>query len=109
MTCAHVVNSALGRGLREQAQPGESDRVQVEFPLTAGGCQCARTGRNVGAAAEVGGGGGDVAGLVLTEVAPAAPPGPVRGGYAGARDEVAGVRLPREDRRGRRDVGGRRP
>jgi len=32
VTCAHVVNSALGRALREQAQPGESDLVQVEFP-----------------------------------------------------------------------------
>jgi len=30
VTCAHVVNSALGRRLREQAQPGESDLVQVE-------------------------------------------------------------------------------
>ena len=36
VTCAHVVNAAMGRGLREQAHPGESDLVQVEFPLLPG-------------------------------------------------------------------------
>jgi len=35
VTCAHVVNTALGRGQPEQVQPAEWDLVQVEFPLLA--------------------------------------------------------------------------
>jgi hypothetical protein len=33
LTCAHVVNLALGRGERAQDQPTERDHVLVEFPL----------------------------------------------------------------------------
>jgi WD40 repeat protein len=63
------VNAAMGRGLREQAQPGESDLVQVEFPLLPE--TPVRLARVVKwmpphSRAE----GGDVAGLMLTEVAP---------------------------------------
>src|SRR5437879_2638908 len=71
VTCAHVVNTALCRRPDEQAAPGKSDVVQVEFPLLPGAP--VRDARVVvwepprGAAA----GGGDVAGLVLTEDAPA--------------------------------------
>jgi hypothetical protein len=36
VTCAHVVNTALGRGQREQKPPDESDVVQLEFPQLAG-------------------------------------------------------------------------
>ena len=36
VTCAHVVNAALGRGLREQSKPGGNVRVQVEFPKLGG-------------------------------------------------------------------------
>lgn len=84
VTCAHVVNAALGRGLLEQGRPGESDLVQVEFPLLP--ATPVRLARVVAWAAPRGrDGGGDVAGLVLSEAAPdgavparftAAPPGP---------------------------------
>ena len=81
VTCAHVVNSALGRGLREQAQPGESDLVQVEFPLLPETpVRLARVVTWV-PPPRSGAGGGDVAGLVLTEVAP--------GGAAPARFALA--------------------
>ena len=36
ITCAHVVNVALGRDPREQRKPGDNARVQVEFPLLGG-------------------------------------------------------------------------
>jgi hypothetical protein len=35
VTCAHVVNTALGRNQREQEPPGESVQILVEFPLFA--------------------------------------------------------------------------
>jgi WD40 repeat protein len=33
VTCAHVVNAALGRDKREQARPGADTRVDIDFPL----------------------------------------------------------------------------
>ena len=51
VTCAHVVNAALGRDQREQAHPGESEMVQVEFPLLPGYACAAGAGRAVDAAA----------------------------------------------------------
>jgi anti-anti-sigma factor len=36
VTCAHVVNAALGRDLRKQSKPGGNVRVQVEFPKLGG-------------------------------------------------------------------------
>jgi len=36
VTCAHVVNYALGRDQRAQDQPGSQARVQVEFPMLGG-------------------------------------------------------------------------
>jgi hypothetical protein len=33
LTCAHVVNTALGRSQRDQQAPGAQLRVQVVFPL----------------------------------------------------------------------------
>lgn len=69
VTCAHVVNAALGRGLRDPRRPGESDLVQVEFPLLEQ--SPVRLARVVAWAPPLGqDGGGDVAGLVLTEGAP---------------------------------------
>ena len=69
VTCAHVVNTALGRAQREQRAPGAADVVQVEFPLLAGAPV-----RDAAVAAWVppsaSGMGGDVAGLTLTEQAP---------------------------------------
>lgn len=32
VTCAHVVNVALGRDPREQSKPDDNVRVQIEFP-----------------------------------------------------------------------------
>ena len=40
VTCAHVVNTALGRGQRDQAAPGEQDIVLVDFPLLDEGAAC---------------------------------------------------------------------
>ena len=36
VTCAHVVNTALGLDQRRQTRPDESTPVQVEFPLLPG-------------------------------------------------------------------------
>jgi len=70
VTCAHVVNAALGRGLLEQGRPDESVLVQVEFPLLP--ATPVRLARVVAWTAPRGrDGGGDIAGLVLAEVAPA--------------------------------------
>ena len=70
VTCAHVVNAALGRGQREQERPGESDLVQAEFPLLPG--RPVRLARVVAWVPPPGrDGGGDVAGLELREAAPA--------------------------------------
>lgn len=33
LTCAHVVNTALGRGQRAQDEPGPEVRIQVDFPM----------------------------------------------------------------------------
>jgi Trypsin-like peptidase domain len=68
VTCAHVVNTALGRDQREQAQPEAT--VQVEFPLLPRAP--VRTARVACWAPPslVGAGGGDVAGLALNEDAP---------------------------------------
>src|SRR5215469_4199542 len=69
VTCAHVVNAALGRGQREQGRPGEADLVQVEFPLLPQTpVRLARVVKWMPPPSRAGG--GDVAGLVLTEVAP---------------------------------------
>ena len=70
VTCAHVVNAALGRNLRERDQPEESSIVQLEFPLLPGAP--VRNGR-IAAWMPPGqrvGNGADVAGLVLNEDAP---------------------------------------
>jgi WD40 repeat protein len=69
VTCAHVVNAALGRGLLHQEQPGESDLVQVEFPFLS--ATTVRLARVVAWVPPPGGvGGSDVAGLELSESAP---------------------------------------
>lgn len=68
ITCAHVVNRALGRDPRAQETPGPEARVQVDFPML-GGFAGARS-RSCAVQAWVpppslGLSGGDVAGLVL--------------------------------------------
>lgn len=69
VTCAHVVNSALGLPQRQQNRPGPDMRVQIEFPMLGDGnsgpvrnCQVAAWL----APAPDGVSGGDVAGLVFT-------------------------------------------
>ena len=69
VTCAHVVNTALGRNQREQNRPSTSDVVQVEFPLMHGApVRDATVVAWVPPPAD--GTGGDVAGLALAEEAP---------------------------------------
>jgi Trypsin-like peptidase domain len=68
LTCAHVVNTALGRTQRDQQAPGAQARVQVDFPLL--GDPEAAPLRNCRVEVWVpppasGVAGGDVAGLVL--------------------------------------------
>lgn len=69
VTCAHVVNAAMGRGLLEQERPDGSVLVQVEFPLLP--TMPVRLARVVAWTAPRGrAGGDDIAGLVLSEPAP---------------------------------------
>ena len=68
MTCAHVVNVALGRDQRAQDKPGPNVRLLVDFPMLGGpgGAptrQCAVEAWAPPARSGVSG--GDVAGLVL--------------------------------------------
>ena len=68
VTCAHVVNTALGRKLREQDKPGRDARVQVDFPIIGGPEDAPLRNCRVEAwepPPEYGVAGGDVAGLVL--------------------------------------------
>ncbi|MGH9120840.1 MAG: trypsin-like serine peptidase, partial [Acidimicrobiales bacterium] len=80
VTCAHVVNTALGRALRDQEVPGAELRVQVEFPLLGDSegapLRSCRVAVWVPPPAS-GVAGGDVAGLVLGEGLPAGA-GPAR-------------------------------
>jgi WD40 repeat protein len=70
VTCAHVVNTALGRRQDEQVPPGRSDVVQVDLPLLPG--SPVRDARVVcwQPPGSWEAGAGDVAGLILTEDAP---------------------------------------
>lgn len=70
VTCAHVVNVALGRGKREAAMPGPDMLVQVDFPLLGNapgavprGCRvvCWKQPPAAGIS------GGDVAGLEIVD------------------------------------------
>ncbi len=73
VTCAHVINAALGLVHRSQAQPSRATTVQVEFPLIDGGP--IRTARVVAwTAPPQRGTGGDVACLELNENAPSDVP-----------------------------------
>jgi hypothetical protein len=70
VTCAHVVNTALGRDQREQARPSPSAEMLVRFPLVKGGAVRTATVVAWVPPAPAGAGGGDVAGLTLNEEAP---------------------------------------
>lgn len=76
VTCAHVVNTALGRGQRAQARPDDAALVQLEFPSLPGlpsrKGPVIRHGSVVSWAPppEAGPGRGDVAGIQLTEHVP---------------------------------------
>jgi WD40 repeat protein len=73
VTCAHVVNAALGRDKRDQRRPGPADQVLLQFPLVPGGPvrTASVTSWAPPPAAGASPGDGDVAGLELTEDAPA--------------------------------------
>ncbi|MGH3976562.1 MAG: hypothetical protein ACRDS9_25075, partial [Pseudonocardiaceae bacterium] len=64
LTCAHVVNLALGRHRHTQDRPTEQDLVYLEFPLADGVICRARVERWVPPPAS-GIRGGDIAGLVI--------------------------------------------
>jgi hypothetical protein len=81
LTCAHVVNMALGRAQRDQDAPGEQVRVQVEFPLLGDpeGAPLRSCRVQVWVPPPASGvAGGDVAGLVLVGEGLPAGAGPVR-------------------------------
>ena len=68
VTCAHVVNAALGRGQRVQEKPGQAVRVGVDFPMLGNATGAPTRSCAVRAwvpPPEAGISGGDVAGLVL--------------------------------------------
>jgi WD40 repeat protein len=68
ITCAHVVNTALGRGKRTQGNPGSDVRIQIEFPMLGDSNGAPLRSCMVGAwvpPPSSGVSGGDVAGLVL--------------------------------------------
>src|ERR1041384_7158923 len=69
VTCAHVVNAALGRGHRSQQRPDRETTLQLVFPLVPG--EPVRSATVVAweppLPSEFG---GDVAGLLLNEDAP---------------------------------------
>jgi WD40 repeat protein len=98
LTCAHVVNSALGRDLREASEPGRTVLVEVDFPLL--GDQDGAPRRRARLAVwrppprADAAGGEDVAGLVLVDEALPAGSGACRladaGEAAGGAVEVFG-------------------
>jgi hypothetical protein len=94
VTCAHVVNAALGREQRAQAAPEVDARVQVDFPLlsSAGGASLRSCRVDAWVPPPLRGGvlGGDVAGLVLVDEDVPDGAGPARlTDPAAHRDSVA--------------------
>ncbi len=95
ITCAHVVNTALGRDQRAQSKPGPSARIGVDFPLL--GDDAGAPSRNCKVEAwapppERGVSGGDVAGLVLVGEGLPKGAGSARlSGQASRRDPVVEV------------------
>jgi signal transduction histidine kinase len=89
ITCAHVVNVALGRPVREQAMPGAEARVQVDFPMLGdadgGPSRSCRVAVWVPPSA-TGIRGGDVAGLELVGEGLPAGAGPARLAVTDVRD-----------------------
>jgi hypothetical protein len=69
VTCAHVVNVALGRDMREPVKPGPDALMAVDFPLLGGDDTVPRYFRVVAwhPPPQAGTSGGDVAGLELAE------------------------------------------
>jgi hypothetical protein len=72
LTCAHVVNKALGRDLREPRKPDNDAVVEVVFPLLSGvdWRGQARIERWLAPPPQEGGVGADLAGLMLTSGLP---------------------------------------
>src|SRR5918997_3418916 len=64
LTCAHVVNAALGRDHLSQHQPGERDVVTLRLPIREDGLRGVRVGRWLPPPTH-GVAGGDIAGLVV--------------------------------------------
>jgi Trypsin-like peptidase domain len=92
LTCAHVVNLALGRDRHTQDPPTERDLVYLEFPLADDAICRARVERWVPPPAS-GIRGGDIAGLVIVGGSPPSGVAPAQlttGAPAGCQVEVFG-------------------
>ncbi|MDQ3886289.1 MAG: trypsin-like peptidase domain-containing protein [Actinomycetota bacterium] len=92
LTCAHVVNLALGRDKLAQDQPGEQDLVDLEFPLADDALCRARVQRWEPPPAS-GIRGGDIAGLVIVRGRPPSGVSPARlsaGAQAGYKVSLFG-------------------
>ncbi|MEV4996957.1 S1 family peptidase [Streptomyces niveus] len=74
ISCAHVINTALGRGPRVQERPPADEVIRVQFPLLEGEQTTIRTARLASWSPPPAGGvfGGDVAGLLLDKAPPPA-------------------------------------
>ena len=94
VTCAHVVNTALGRDQRVQEKPSPLVRIQVDFPMLGGAAGAPSRSCTVQAwvpPPTSGITGGDVAGLVIVGEGLPGRAGPARLVDRGTRDVVAGA------------------
>ena len=95
ITCAHVVNTALGRDQRAQDKPSPQVRVEVEFPMlgdAAGGPSRSCEIQAWAPPPSSGVSGGDIAGLVVVGEGLPRRAGPARmANPAPLRDVVTGV------------------
>lgn len=94
VTCAHVVNAAIGRSVREQSAPGDAG-LDVEFPLLGAASRRAVVARWAPPPAEAGAPGDDIAVLDLdADAPPEARPALFRGDPPGPGTAVQLFGLP---------------
>jgi hypothetical protein len=105
ITCAHVINTALGRGKTAQEPPGPDERLQIDFPILADADGAPSRSCRVACwlpPPEAGVSGGDVAGLVFVGEGLPGGAGPARlisdDRIRGAEVEVFGYPADRPDR-----------
>jgi WD40 repeat protein len=95
ITCAHVVNTAMGRDQRAQEKPDPRVRIEVEFPMlgdASGGPSRSCAVQAWAPPPASGASGGDIAGLVLVGEGLPALAGPARiTNSTAVRDVMTGV------------------